>query len=94
MLIKETEPGLQQINKRRRRRYQVNRNVGLTTLKHKIVSLFMAPSSQLNETIDWLTKRFLRSLERIYDGPSKPRERKMLRNNDRHQTEKNYKPAL
>lgn len=94
VLLKETESRLAEINKRRRRRYQVNRNVGLTTLKQKIVPLFTVPSKQVEVVGDWLTRRFLRSLERIYDGPSKQRERKMLRGNDRHQTEKNYKPAL
>lgn len=55
--------------------------MGLTTLKQKIVPLFTVPSKQVEVVGDWLTRRFLRSLERIYDGPSKQRERKMLRGN-------------
>jgi hypothetical protein len=74
--------------------YQINRNVSLDSLKRKLHSLFLAAGKLLESTLDFLSRRFLKHLERIVETKPKPRVPKMSRLNARHQTEFNYKAAI
>jgi hypothetical protein len=80
-------------SKRRKRQnqgYKVNRNVGCNTLRSALPALLSCPRKQLDALLDALTRRYLTSLEMVKPN-TRERRKKMIRNNDRHQTEMNYK---
>jgi hypothetical protein len=73
--------------------YQINRNVGTSTLRSHLFELFTCPEAQLGAILQKMEEIFLQSLEKIKPNQQK-RERKMHRQNDRHHTEKNYKRGI
>ncbi len=70
--------------------YKVNRNVGINTVRMYMKDLFLLGESEFINILDKMTELFLQSLE-IVKEKSKERVGKMLRQNERHHTEKNYK---
>ena len=94
LVISAAEPELKKRCAKRKTPYQINRNVSLDSLKRKLHSLFLAGLKALQLTLDFLSQRFLRSIERVLEVKSKQRIKKMSRLNDRHQTEFNYKAAI
>lgn len=78
------------INNRRQETYKINRNIGAGTLKKHLHNLLLSPEKTANKVLKHIQCLFLNSLEKI-KTVKKPRRRKKLRCNDRHQTELNYK---
>jgi hypothetical protein len=76
--------------KKENRGYQLNRNIGTNTLRMYLPSLLRCPENQLKKLLDEMQVYYLQSLEMIKETKLE-RKRKMLRQNDRHQTEENYK---
>jgi hypothetical protein len=68
--------------------------VSLDSLKRKLHGLFLAGLKALQLTLDFLSQRFLRSIERVLEVEPRQRNKKMSRLNERHQTELNYKAAI
>lgn len=81
---------LEEINKRRKADYKINRNVGAGTLRNHLRSLFLGAKTKVQQAIKHIEKLFLASLEKVKPNKQE-RDRKRLRSNDRHQTELNYK---
>lgn len=77
-------------SKRENQGYRVNRNVGCNTLRSALPALLSCPKRQLDPLLDSLTLRYLTSLEMVKPN-TRERLKKMIRNNDRHHTEMNYK---
>lgn len=70
--------------------YKVNRNVGINTVRMYLKELLIGKESGLKQMLKTMTKLFVQSLE-IVKKTSKVRVRKLIRQNERHHTEKNYK---
>jgi hypothetical protein len=96
VLMLAGEPALKKRCRKRAKAYQINRNVGLDSLKRNLNAVLLANSRSLEKTLDWLLERFLQNLERIKDPvePMARKAQKSLRANERHWTEYNYKPAV
>ena len=94
LLIASAAPAMTSKCDKRKASYQINRNVSLESLKRNLPAIFTAGLSLLKATLAFLLSRFLQSLERVRLYRSKPRKEKILRANNRHQTEYSYKPAI
>jgi hypothetical protein len=70
--------------------YQVNRNIGAGTLRDYWFDLWEKQDKGLEKILEEMQIYYLQSLEMISPKQAE-RKRKMIRTNDRHQTEKNYK---
>ena len=70
--------------------YQLNRNIGANTLRMYLEKLLTSCAKKLKNILEEMDTYFLQSLEMI--NPHKQeRKRKIIRQNDRHHTELNYK---
>ena len=94
LVILAAEPELKKRSAKRETPYRINRNVSLDSLKRSLHSLFLSGLKALQNTLDFLLERFLKSLERVLEVAPRPRTKKMSRLNERHQTELNYKAAI
>jgi hypothetical protein len=83
-------PELEIINQKRTKEYKINRNVGSGIVRKCIRELFLNSTKSWKMALEAAQKMILKSLEMI-KPTIKERLRKMLRCNDRHQTELNYK---
>ena len=72
--------------------YQVNRNIAISILQKKWFHLLL--SKQKKKQIIQINKLIIRYHEKRRIRPPTKRERKHMRVNERHMTEKNYKPAF
>jgi hypothetical protein len=79
---------------KRKATYQFNGNVHLERFKRHIPTLLLANLFTLKACLATLIKEAVRSLERVRLYRNKPRKDKILRANDRHMHECNYKPAI
>lgn len=86
----DCQEDLASINKRRKKAYKINRNIGAGSLRNHLKNLFLEGSDVCNRALQHIQKLFISSLEKVKPS-DKPRQRKLLRCNDRHQTELNYK---
>ena len=76
--------------KKENKGYQLNRNIGANILREHLVELFQCSENQLDNLLKKMQVYYLQNLEMIKET-HKERKRKMLRQNDRHHTEMNYK---
>ncbi len=81
---------LEEINERREKEYKINRNVGAGTARDGLKKIFLEAFGNIGAYLKIIQKIILKSLEMVKET-HKERQRKMLRCNDRHQTELNYK---
>ena len=86
----DCEQALEIINKKRKAEYKINRNVGAGTLRNHLKDIFLNGIKKCEQALIHIQNLFLKSLEKI-KPTHKERLRKRLRQNDRHQTELNYK---
>lgn len=70
--------------------YQVNRNIGAGILRTYWFDLWEKRDKELEQVLEEMQIYYLQSLEMIKPKRAE-RKRKMIRTNDRHQTEWNYK---
>jgi hypothetical protein len=94
VLITAAEPELKKRCSKRTAPYQINRNVSLDSLKRNLHALFLSGLKALKSTLNFLSERFLSSLEQVLQVEPRPRIKKKSRLNERHQTEYNYKAAI
>jgi hypothetical protein len=94
VVITAAEPELKKRCSKKKTPYQINHNVSLDSLRRRLHSLFLAAGRLLEATLDFLSERFMKSLERVVEVKPKPRIPRMSRLNARHQTEYNYKAAI
>lgn len=76
--------------KKKNQGYQLNRNVGTNILRMYLPDLFQCHESQLDRLLIEMQMYYLISVEIVKESYKK-RKRKMIRQNDRHHTEMNYK---
>ena len=70
--------------------YQLNRNIGASILRNYWFDLWEKRGKDLEKILEEMQVYYLQRLEMV--NPKKAeRKRKMIRTNDRHQTEFNYK---
>lgn len=70
--------------------YQLNRNIGAGVLRNYFFALWQKQEKDLEIVLEEMQKYYLQSIEMV--KPHKvERKRKMIRTNDRHVTEMNYK---
>jgi hypothetical protein len=70
--------------------YQVNRNIGAGILRNYWFDLWEKQGRALEKVLEEMQVYYLQSLEMVKPKQAE-RKRKMIRTNDRHQTEWNYK---
>ncbi len=92
LIEKQCESYLYGVNKRRKYRYKINRNVSWGSLKHNIIKLFCYDEPE--QILLKLQKLFERNIEPIRPGRQYPRIIKMRRLNGKYQTFTNYKRAI
>ena len=83
-------PNLAAINQKRKREYKINRNISAGTIRAYLKDLMLDVSDTWVLIMQKAQKIILKSLEKV-KPTFKERQRKLLRCNDRHQTELNYK---
>ncbi len=86
----DCSPGLEKINKKRKKEYKINRNISAGTVRTYLKKLLLDQGIKWQLALVKAQKIILKSLEKI-KPTIKERERKLLRCNDRHHTELNYK---
>jgi hypothetical protein len=91
LIEKQSEPYLDAVNRRRGKRYRVNKNVGPGMLKHRVVRLFIE-ERPLDILIE-LERLFEKQLESTRPGRKYPRVKRRPLNGKFH-TLTNYKRAL
>jgi Transposase DDE domain len=92
LIEKQCENYLQQIHKKRKYRYKVNRNISWASLKHNIVKLFLKNDPE--QILLKLQKNFERNIEPVRPGRTYPRILKAKRVYGKYQTLTNYKRAI
>lgn len=92
LIEKQCEDYLHKVNKRRKYRYKINRNLTWASLKHNIIKLFL--NSEPQEILLYLQKLFERNTEPIRPGRHYPRIKKAKRLNGKFQTFTNFKRAI
>jgi hypothetical protein len=70
--------------------YQLNRNIGAGILRNYTFDLWEKRGKELEKLLEEIQIYYLQSLEMVKPKKAE-RKRKMIRTNDRHQTEWNYK---
>jgi len=78
--------------RRKYKKHQVNRNIAITIIRTHFFDLFNL--KRLSRTVKKILKMLGEHIQRIRIRPPTERKKKLMRANTRHQTEKNYKPAL
>lgn len=86
-------PELEKVNAKRTKTYKINRNVGAGTVRSCLKNIFLNTSKVVGHAIKRVQEIIMKSLEKV-KPIVKERARKLLRCNDRHQTELNYKRGL
>lgn len=92
---------LEQINQKRKNKpskrkkkenggYQLNRHIGAGILRNYWLDLWSLVGKALEKVLEEMQLYYLQSLEMVKPKKAE-RKRKMIRTNDRHQTEMNYK---
>jgi hypothetical protein len=92
LIEKQCEDYLHQVNKGRKYRYKINRNVSWAPMKHNIVKLFL--NNEPEQILLKLQKAFERNIEPVRPGRQNPRVKKTKRLNGKYQTFTNYKRAI
>jgi hypothetical protein len=83
-------PELEIINQKRKKSYKINRNISAGTVRMYLKNILLDQAKTWVSVLQKAQKIILKSLEKI-KPTFKERQRKLLRGNDRHQTELNYK---
>jgi hypothetical protein len=92
IIISESEEELKDKFRKRKYKYQINRNVSLGIMKDEIIDIFL--SSNPDEVLKRLKERFLKHLEPIRPDRKFQRKVKSKRTKGRYQTFSNYKRAI
>lgn len=92
LVEKQCENYLHEINKRRKYRYKINRNISWASLKNKIIKLFL--HNETEQLLQQLQKEFERNTEPIRPGRHYPRIIKAKRLHGKYQTFTNYRRAI
>lgn len=92
LIEKQCTPYLDQLGKKRKYEYKVNKNISWACMKHKVVKLFL--ENQPMELLIELQHAFERNVEPIRPGRHYERQRKTKRTKGKYQTLTNYKRAI
>ena len=91
LIEKQSEPYLEEVSKKRKYTYKINKNASWACLKYRVADLFLSTDSIL--LLYELQKLFERNLEPIRPGRRFPRKRNRAPNN-KYYTLTNYKRAI
>ena len=89
---KQSEPILEQINKKRILNYKINKNISWSALKNRVVLLFL--TNNCSEVLLELQNLFQQQLEPVRPNRKFPRVRKAIHGNGKYRTLTNYKRAI
>jgi hypothetical protein len=92
LIEKQCENYLDKINRRRKHRYKINKNISWGSLKHNVIKLFLHNNAE--DILNQIQEKFERNLEPIRPGRKYPRIVKAKRLYGRYQTFTNYKRAI
>jgi hypothetical protein len=92
LIEKQCESYLNLVNRSRKHKYKINRNVSWASMKHTIVKLFL--QNEPEQILLQLQKSFERNIEPVRPGRHNPHVRKTKRLNGKYQTFTNYKRAI
>ena len=92
IIEKQCEEYLNQISKKRKYRYKINRNVSWAALKFNIIKLFLC--NDPHQILIQLQKTFEKNIEPIRPGRQYPRIKNAKRLKGKYQTLTNYKRAI
>jgi hypothetical protein len=93
IIEKQSKEYIEVINKKRTRRYKINRNVSWAMLKYRITELFIGKRGTA-EILKELQYLFERNLEPVRPGRSFPRIKKARKLNGKYVTFTNHKRSL
>lgn len=82
------------LSRTRQYAYQLNRNLGLGYLKRCLPGLLVQPVKQLGERLDRLLASLLKAVEPVRPRKSRARKKRIMRSNERHNYEPNYRSVL
>ena len=94
ILLFSQQKEVQLIQQNRKYRYQINRNVAIGLIKRYLPPIFLDSQKSWYAKLKVLLKQITRFLEPIRPRPSRVRKRRIMRANERHIYEPNYKPTL
>jgi len=88
------QKSVDKISSKRKFNYQINRNIGVGLIKRFFPFIFCDKIKDWYARVKALLKEQIKHLEPIRSRQDRPRKRRILRGNDRHIYESNYKPTL
>ncbi|MEJ7682980.1 MAG: IS4 family transposase [Segetibacter sp.] len=92
LIEKQCDNNLHIINRKRKHKYRINRNVSWASLKHTIIQLFITEEPE--KILIQLQKAFERNIEPVRPGRQYRRSTKAKRLTGKYQTFTNYKRAI
>lgn len=92
LIEKQCDPYIETLNKRRKHKSKINRNVSWASLKNNIVRLFL--EEDIESILKTLQEKFQRNVELVRPGRKIPRLYKRKRQNGKYQTFTNYRRAI
>ena len=78
--------------KKKMHEYQANRNIAISIIRVQFFELL--EYQRMSKTLNWILMMIKKHKESIRVRPTRERVKKVMRSNNRHHTEKNYKPAF
>ena len=92
LIEKQSDDYLEEVNKRRKHKYRINRNLSWAAMKNNIVKLFLIAKPE--EILLKLQQEFQENLEPVRPGRHNERHWKARRLNGKYQTHTNYRRAI
>ena len=89
---KQSEAELEKINKQRKLKYTINKNISWASLKNRLVFLFL--SNNCFEILLELQTLFQQHLEPVRPNRKYPKIQKAMHGNAKYKTLTNYKRAI
>ena len=74
--------------------YRLNRNVGLGYLKRHLASILLHPLKHLGNRLDRLLSLLLSATQPVRPRKNRTRKKRIMRSNERHNYESNYKSSI
>lgn len=93
-LHRPLKSGIKEINQHTQHTYKPNRNVSAGLLKRFIPKICLRPIAELRGYLSDYYRQILQTMEPERPSKNKERKRRLIRGNDRHFHEKNYRRAF
>lgn len=94
VLFKAKARKIKKVNKGRQHDYKPNRNVTTGLLKRFLVKFALRPMSEFAHWLKDFDRQIIQTMEPVRPEKNKERRRRLMRGNERHIHEKNYRSAF